>query len=115
MKGIFIQLFSILFQLIAIPIKKWFNLCVRGEYIVDDEETRAVIKYLREIARDPTYEPQSPIEQEIEQDLINAYEETLEENPEVSREDYPYADHRAEFAVDILKFFQEHATFKEEK
>ena len=114
MKGIFNELFSILFQLLALPIKRWFNLCVRGEYVIDDEETQAVIKYLREIVRDPTYEPQSPIEQEVEQDLIDAYEETLKANPKVSREDYPYADHRAEFAVDILKFLQEHATFKGE-
>lgn len=104
----------ILLQLIIIPIKKWYNFCIKGEYLVDDEETEKFIAFLTKIAQDPTYEPTEE-EQQFEQDLIAGHHQIIEEDPELTEENYRYEDQRQRYAIEGLRFIQNYAKIKEDK
>lgn len=104
----------ILLQLIIIPIKKWYNFCVKGEYLVDDEETERFIAFLVKVAKDPKYKPTEE-EQQFEQDLIEGHYQIIEENPELTEENYSYEDNRQRYAIEGLRFIQDYAKIKEDK
>lgn len=106
--------FSILFQLIAIPVKKWYNFCIKGEYLIDDEETEKFIAFLVKVAKDPKYEPTEE-EQQFEQDLIEGHRQIIEEDPQLTEENYRYEDQRQRYAIEGLRFIQEYAKIKEDK
>lgn len=108
------NLFSILFQLITIFIKKWYNFCIKGEYLLDNENTEKFIAFLTKIAKDPNYQP-SEDEQQFEQDLIDGHYKIIEETPELTEENYPYKEQRQRYAIEGLRFIQEYAKIKEDK
>ena len=105
---------SILFQLIAIPIKKWYHLCIKGEYLIDDDHTEKFIAFLTKIAQDPKYQPTED-EQEFEQDLIEGHYQIIEEDSELTEENYRYEDQRQRYAIEGLRFIQSYAKIKEDK
>lgn len=105
---------SILFQLVAIPIKKWYHLCIKGEYLIDDDHTEKFIAFLTKIAQDPKYQPTED-EQEFEQDLIEGHYQIIEEDPELTEENYRYEDQRQRYAIEGLRFIQEYARIKEDE
>lgn len=105
---------SILFQLVAIPIKKWYHLCIKGEYLIDNDNTERFIAFLTKVAQDPKYQPTED-EQEFEQDLIEDHYQIIEEDPELTEENYRYEDQRQRYAIEGLHFIQEYARIKEDK
>ena len=106
--------FSILFQLIVIPIKRWYNFCIKGEYVLDNDNTERFTAFLAKIAQDPTYQPTED-EQEFEQDLIAGHRQIIEEDPELTEENYRYEDQRQRYAIEGLRFIQSYAKIKEDK
>lgn len=106
--------FSILFQLIIIPIIKWYNLCIKKEYIIDNDDTEKFIAFLTKIAQDPKYQPTED-EQKFEQDLIEGHYQIIEEDPELTEENYRYEDQRQRYAIEGLRFIQSYAKIKEDK
>ena len=105
---------SILFQLVAISIKKWYHLCIKGEYLIDDDNTEKFIAFLTKVAQDPKYQPTED-EQEFEQDLIGGHHQIIEEDPKLTEENYRYEDQRQRYAIEGLRFIQEYARIKEDE
>ena len=108
------NLFSILFQLIVIPIKRWYNLCIKGEYLIDDEHTKKFIAFLTKVAQDPKYQPTEE-EQEFEQSLLEGHYRIMEEDPKLTEENFRYEDQRQRYAIEGLRFIQEYAKIKEDE
>ena len=66
------------------------------------------------IPQDPTYQPTED-EQEFEQDLIAGHHQIIEEDPELTEENYRYEDQRQRYAIEGLRFIQSYAKIKEDK
>ena len=89
-------------------------MCIKGEYLIDDDNTEKFIAFLTKVAQDPKYQPTED-EQEFEQDLIEGHHQIIEEDPELTEENYRYEDQRQRYAIEGLRFIQEYARIKEDE
>ena len=108
------ELIEILFQLISIAFKRWYNLCVKGKYLIDDEDTNRLISFLIKVAQNSNYKP-TDTEQEFEQELLETYRQVIEQNPGLTEENYPYQKQRQGYALEELRVLQNYAKIKEDK
>ena len=102
----------VLLQLILILFKRWYNLCINGEYLIDDENTERLIEFLKKVSKDPNYQPTED-EQEFEKALVEDYKQIIAMTPGLTEENYPYQIERQQCAIEELNYMKEYAKIKE--
>ena len=55
------------------PIKKWYNLCINGMYIPDNERNQQIIRYCTKILENENYQPSTPVENWIDNEWRENY------------------------------------------
>ena len=96
------------YMLIVLPVKRFYNYYIKGEYIENNMRTQALLQYLTKVINDPTYQPEGAYEQSFEDELLTAHNIVLErvrngEFPDIPKDiEIDYSSARADYACEIL-------------
>ena len=93
------------------PLRKWYNLCIRGMYMPDNARNQQMIQLCAKILEDENYQPANPVEYWIDNEWRESYKDFIK--PLEGSEIPSYEECRKTIASRTLIVLSEYAIIKE--